>query len=220
MLDAPSWEHIVYNMRPPIAHVFKDGISMTEHPSAPRLVKLHGHHAPNMDVADSVDLSTLTNGLPLDPMPPKVVYDDDKPLGGLSAHAPARPVALTPELRRQAIANALRYFPARCHEELAQDFADELDRFGHIYMHRFLPRDAATGEYNIKARPVGSYPVKTPQAAALMHMIQNNLDPAVAQYPAELVTYGGNGSAFSNWAQYHETMRLLSEMDEHQCVDS
>ena len=80
----------------------------------------------------------------------------------------------------------------------------------HIYMHRFLPRDPITGEYNVRAQPIGSYPARCVQAAALMHMIQNNLDPAVAQFPAELVTYGGNGSAFSNWAQYHETMRLLS----------
>ena len=98
------------------------------------------------------------------------------------------------------------------------DFADELDRFGHIYMHRFMPRDATTGAYNVKARSIGSYPARCPQAAALMHMVQNNLDPAVAQFPAELVTYGGNGSSFSNWAQYHETMRLLSAMTDRQTL--
>jgi urocanate hydratase len=112
----------------------------------------------------------------------------------------------------------LRYFPERHHEELACDFVDELRRFGHIYMHRFAPRDAATGAYVMAAQPIDRYPAKSTQAAALMHMIQNNLDPTVAQFPAELVTYGGNGSAFSNWAQYHETMRLLAAMDDDQTL--
>ena len=100
-----------------------------------------------------------------------------------------------------AVRNALRYFPKEFHEELAKEFAAELEEFGHIYMYRFRPT-----EYEMKAYPISNYPAKCKQAAAIMLMIQNNLDAKVAQFPHELVTYGGNGSVFSNWIQYRMVM--------------
>ncbi|NDG22094.1 MAG: urocanate hydratase, partial [Euryarchaeota archaeon] len=127
-------------------------------------------------------------------------------------HAPSRPLSIDSDGFRLAIENALRYFPAEWHEELSKDFAEELDTYGHIYMHRFRPR------YPMRARPIGDYPCTTKDAAAIMLMIQNNLDPDVAQYPHELITYGGNGSVFQNWAQYLLTMRLLSTMTDDQTL--
>jgi urocanate hydratase len=111
-----------------------------------------------------------------------------------------------------AVENALRYFQPEFHEELAVEFAGELETYGRIYMYRLLPG------YDMYARPIQDYPAKCQSAAAIMLMIQNNLDPKVAKYPEELITYGGNGSVFQNWAQYHLTMKYLSEMEEDQTL--
>jgi len=127
-------------------------------------------------------------------------------------HAPARPQVLSRREQALALRNALRYFPASMHSVLAPEFAGELARDGRIYMRRFRPH------YAMKARPIGEYPARTPQAAAIMLMIQNNLDPRVAQHPYELITYGGNGTVFQNWAQYLLTMKYLSEMTEEQTL--
>lgn len=126
--------------------------------------------------------------------------------------APKRKDILSLKEKKLALQNALRYFPKTWHQELAIEFAEELKQFGRIYMFRFKP------DYAIYARPISAYPAKTPQAAAIMLMIQNNLDPAVAQHPEELITYGGNGAVFQNWAQYLLTMKYLSEMTEEQTL--
>jgi urocanate hydratase len=143
----------------------------------------------------------IPNTLP--PMPPD--------LPGVS-HAPKRPDVLTDAEKRTALRNALRYFPAQMHAALAPEFARELAEDGRIYMRRFRPT------YEMKARPVEEYPARCRQAASIMLMIQNNLDPTVAQHPQELITYGGNGTVFQNWAQYLLTMRYLSEMTEEQTL--
>lgn len=127
-------------------------------------------------------------------------------------HAPIRKDLLSKEEKRLAINNALRYFPKEWHKELAHEFSKELTAYGRIYMYRFRPN------YKMHARPIDEYPAQCQQAAAIMLMIQNNLDPAVAQHPEELITYGGNGSVFQNWAQYLLTMRYLSEMTEEQTL--
>ncbi|MFL2963757.1 MAG: urocanate hydratase [Candidatus Thalassarchaeaceae archaeon] len=127
-------------------------------------------------------------------------------------HAPIRPVNLTVKEKRLAIENALRYFPKDWHEELAQEFFEELEKYGHIYMYRFRPN------YEMYARPIEEYPTKSVSAAAIMHMIQNNLNPEVAQYPHELVTYGGNGSVFQNWIQYRMAMFYLAKMTDEQTL--
>lgn len=129
------------------------------------------------------------------------------------AHAPARRQVLARAEKELAVRNALRYFPPAWHATLAPEFAAELERDGRIYMRRFRP----TG-YEMKARPIDAYPARSRQAAAIMLMIQNNLDPAVAQYPHELVTYGGNGTVFQNWAQYRLAMKYLSEMTDEQTL--
>jgi len=126
--------------------------------------------------------------------------------------APKRKDILSKEEKKLAVRNALRYFPTEWHEELAVEFAQELKDYGRIYMYRFKP------DYDVYARPIEEYPCKTKQAAAIMLMIQNNLDPAVAQHPEELITYGGNGSVFQNWAQYVLAMKYLSEMTEEQTL--
>ncbi|UII77129.1 urocanate hydratase [Flagellimonas sp. HMM57] len=126
--------------------------------------------------------------------------------------APKRKDILSKKEKKLAVQNALRYFPKAWHAELAKEFANELNIYGRIYMHRFKP------EYKMYARPISEYPAKTQQAAAIMLMIQNNLDPAVAQHPEELITYGGNGAAFQNWAQYLLTMKYLAEMTEEQTL--
>ena len=126
--------------------------------------------------------------------------------------APKRKDILSKEEKQLAVRNALRYFPEDWHAELAKEFAKELKEYGRIYMYRFKP------DYQMYARPIQQYPVKSSQAAAIMLMIQNNLDPAVAQHPMELITYGGNGAVFQNWAQYLLTMRYLSEMTEEQTL--
>ncbi|MBR5069796.1 MAG: urocanate hydratase [Bacteroidales bacterium] len=127
-------------------------------------------------------------------------------------HAPKRKDILTPDQKRLALRNALRYFPKKFHAVLAPEFAEELRTYGRIYMYRYRPR------YEMKARPIGDYPHRSEQAAAIMLMIQNNLDPRVAQHPHELITYGGNGSVFMNWAQYRLVMKYLSEMTDEQTL--
>ncbi|MBN2358995.1 MAG: urocanate hydratase, partial [Deltaproteobacteria bacterium] len=128
------------------------------------------------------------------------------------SRAPARTMLLGEAERQLALRNALRYFPPAWHSTLAPEFAAELRQRGRIYMYRFRPA------YEMKARPIGDYPARCPQAAAIMLMIQNNLDPAVAQHPYELITYGGNGTVFQNWAQYLLTMQYLSELTEQQTL--
>lgn len=127
-------------------------------------------------------------------------------------HAPRRKEILSDEEKKLALRNALRYFPKELHKELASEFAQELADYGRIYMYRLRP------DYEMKARPIDWYPARTPQAAAIMLMIQNNLDKAVAQHPHELITYGGNGAVFQNWAQYRLVMKYLSEMTENQTL--
>ena len=126
--------------------------------------------------------------------------------------APKRKDILRVEEKQLAIRNALRYFPEEWHKELAEEFANELKVFGRIYMYRFKPN------YSIYARPISEYPAKSIQAAAIMLMIQNNLDPEVAQHPEELITYGGNGAVFQNWAQYLLTMKYLATMTDTQTL--
>lgn len=128
-------------------------------------------------------------------------------------HAPKRRDILTPKEKQLALKNALRYFPSSQHEVLASEFASELDTYGRIYMYRFRPN-----QFEIKAYPISAYPAKCQHAAALMLMIQNNLDEQVAQFPHELITYGGNGSVFQNWAQYRLTMKYLSQMTNSQTL--
>lgn len=127
-------------------------------------------------------------------------------------HAPKRKEILSKEEKKLALQNALRYFPKEQHAELIKDFAEELETFGRIYMHRYRP------DYKMYARPISEYPGKSEQAKAIMLMIQNNLDYAVAQHPHELITYGGNGAVFQNWIQYRLTMKYLSEMTDEQTL--
>jgi urocanate hydratase len=150
--------------------------------------------------------SLLVEGIPdeLPPMPPEDPSVD---------HAPPRPVSLSAEQRQLAVENALRYFPPHLHRALAREFAQELEQWGRIYMRRYRPVG-----YEMKARPIEEYPARCLEAAAIMLMIQNNLDPAVAQHPHELITYGGNGAVFQNWAQYRLTMKYLSEMTREQTL--
>lgn len=127
-------------------------------------------------------------------------------------HAPKRKEILTPDEIKLALKNALRYFEPKHHATLLPEFKEELEKYGRIYMYRFRP------DYEMKARPITDYPGKSEQAKAIMLMIQNNLDYAVAQHPHELITYGGNGGVFSNWAQYRLTMKYLSEMTDEQTL--
>ncbi|KAL0978342.1 hypothetical protein UPYG_G00169290 [Umbra pygmaea] len=163
------------------------------------------------------NLKDLCSGLPLNPLPPNQGRDPDVP------HAPIRTPNLTREEERLAVRNALRYFPLSHHNTLASEFAQELRQYGHIYMYRFCP------PIHMRAYPIDQYPCRTHQAACIMVMIMNNLDPAVAQFPQELVTYGGNGQVFSNWAQvstqvfsnwaqFRLVMHYLSEMTEEQTL--
>ncbi|MDO4993743.1 MAG: urocanate hydratase [Bacteroidales bacterium] len=147
----------------------------------------------------------LRQGIP-QTLPPLPAYDTTV------NHAPRRKDILSPEEKRLALRNALRYFPKEQHRQLAPEFADELKRYGRIYMYRLRPT------YPMYARPVDDYPHRSRQAAAIMMMIQNNLDPRVAQHPHELITYGGNGAVFQNWAQYRLVMRYLSEMTDEQTL--
>ena len=127
-------------------------------------------------------------------------------------HAPKRKDILTKEQKRLALKNALRYFPERLHAQLAPEFYEELEKYGRIYMYRYRP------SYKMYARPIDEYPAKCRQAAAIMLMIQNNLDPAVAQHPHELIIYGGNGAIFQNWAQYRLVMQYLANMTDEQTL--
>ena len=145
-------------------------------------------------------LVELCAGIPLDPLPSPRPRDPSVP------HAPVRVPKLTPEEKKLALRNALRYFPSRAQSELAAEFARELEDYGHIYMYRFRPL------IDMRAYPIDQYPAKCKHAAAMMHMIMNNLDPQVGQFPHELVTYGGNGQVFSNWVQFLLTMHYLSLM--------
>lgn len=137
---------------------------------------------------------------------------DPQPYDHTVNHAPKRKDILTPEEKKLALRNALRYFPKKFHATLAPEFLDELKTYGRIYMYRFRPT------YDMHARPIDEYPHKCKQAAAIMMMIQNNLDMAVAQHPHELITYGGNGAVFQNWAQYRLVMKYLSEMTDEQTL--
>ncbi len=127
-------------------------------------------------------------------------------------HAPRRKDILTDRQKQLALRNALRYFPRHLHARLAPEFAEELNAYGRIYMYRYRPR------YEMYARPIDEYPARSRQAAAIMLMIQNNLDPRVAQHPHELIIYGGNGAIFQNWAQYRLAMKYLSEMTDEQTL--
>ena len=147
----------------------------------------------------------ITQGIP--PQLPPV-----KPYEPQINHAPKRKEILSDEETKLALKNALRYFDPKFHAELLPEFRDELEKYGRIYMFRFRP------DYEMKARPISEYPGKSEQAKAIMLMIQNNLDYAVAQHPHELITYGGNGAVFQNWAQYLLTMKYLSEMNDEQTL--
>lgn len=147
----------------------------------------------------------ILQGIPSE-LPPPAILDPSV------SHAPRRKDILSHEEKKLALRNALRYFHPRHHAVLAPEFLQELRDYGRIYMHRFRPA------YPMYARPISAYPAKSKQAAAIMLMIQNNLDPAVAQHPHELITYGGNGAVFQNWAQYRLTMKYLSEMTDQQTL--
>lgn len=140
------------------------------------------------------------------------VLPQPKPYDPAINHAPKRKEILTAEEKKLALRNALRYFEPQHHEVLAKEFAEELEKYGRIYMYRLRP------DYRMYARPINEYPGKSEQAKAIMLMIQNNLDYAVAQHPHELITYGGNGAVFQNWAQYRLTMKYLSEMTDEQTL--
>jgi len=150
-------------------------------------------------------IKSITEGIP-DILPEPKTYDLH------INHAPRRKQILTAEEKKLALRNALRYFPKEHHEALAPEFAQELETYGRIYMHRLRPDGEMT------AHSINDYPARSKQAAAIMLMIQNNLDKAVAQHPHELITYGGNGAVFQNWAQYRLTMKYLSEMTDEQTL--
>ena len=137
---------------------------------------------------------------------------EKKPFDFSVNHAPTREDILSASEKKLAIKNALRYFEKYQHKELIQDFYNELNNYGRIYMYRYRP------DYEMFARPIDEYPCNTKEAASIMMMIQNNLDKNVAQHPHELITYGGNGSVFQNWAQYLLCMKYLSEMNNEQTL--
>ncbi|MDR0738203.1 MAG: urocanate hydratase, partial [Prevotellaceae bacterium] len=147
----------------------------------------------------------ILQGIP-DVLPPPKPYDDT------INHAPKRKDILDKEEKKLALKNALRYFPEKHHAVLAPEFYNELETYGRIYMYRFRP------DYEIYARPIHEYPYRSLQAASIMVMLSNNLDKAVAQHPHELITYGGNGAVFQNWAQYLLTMQYLATMTDEQTL--
>ena len=147
----------------------------------------------------------VSEGIP-DLLPGPAKYNPDL------NHAPKRKDILSIEEKKLALKNALRYFPEKFHKTLAPEFADELREYGRIYMYRFRP------DYEIRARHIGEFPCRSVKAGAIMLMISNNLDRTVAQHPEELITYGGNGAVFQNWAQYRLTMKYLSEMTDNQTL--
>ncbi|XP_010226233.1 PREDICTED: urocanate hydratase-like, partial [Tinamus guttatus] len=151
-------------------------------------------------------LKEICRGLPLHPLPENRGRRKGVP------HAPVRTPNLTAQEKKLALRNALRYFPPEIQKILVLEFAEELRLYGHIYMYRFYP------DIEMRAYPIEEYPCKTKSAGAIMLMIMNNLDPSVAQFPQELVTYGGNGQVFSNWAQFWLVMHYLSEMTEEQTL--
>jgi len=151
-------------------------------------------------------VTDLLQGLQTSPLPPPRTRDPEV------AHAPVRTHNLTTEEQRLAVRNALRYFPPSTHAELAPEFAQELAQYGHIYMYRFMPTQP------LHAVPADKIPTKCRQAAAIIHMLLNNLDPAVAQFPQELVTYGGNGQVLSNWGQFRLVLHYLATMSEDQTL--
>src|SRR6478736_8285029 len=140
------------------------------------------------------------------------VLPQAKPYDPSINHAPKRKEILSDDEKKLALRNALRYFDPKDHAELAPEFLEELNTYGRIYMYRLRP------QHRMYARPIEEYPGKSEQAKAIMLMIQNNLDYALAQHPHELITYGGNGAVFQNWAQYLLTMKYLSEMTEEQTL--
>ena len=150
-------------------------------------------------------IADIRGGIP-EELPELQAYDTE------INHAPKRKDILTPEQKKLALRNALRYFPKHLHAALAPEFAEELKTYGRIYMYRYRPK------YEMYARPIDEYPARSRQAAAIMLMIQNNLDPRVAQHPHELIIYGGNGAIFQNWAQYRLVMKYLSEMTDEQTL--
>ena len=145
----------------------------------------------------------ILEGIPTK-LPPKKEYDKTV------SHAPKRKDILNSDEKKLALKNALRYFPKEQHRELLEDFKYELETYGRIYMYRYRP------DYEIHARSIDEYPHNSKQAAAIMLMLSNNLDYAVAQHPHELITYGGNGAVFQNWAQYRLTMKYLAQMTDDQ----
>ncbi len=166
-------------------------------------------HHPNENQHSQMNLynfqTAITTGIPAS-LPEPQPYNPDV------NHAPVRKDILSAPEKKLAVRNALRYFDAQHHQVLAREFAEELKKYGRIYMYRFRP------QYDMFARPIEQYPAHCQQAAAIMLMIQNNLNPAVAQHPHELITYGGNGAVFQNWAQYLLTMKYLSEMTDQQTL--
>lgn len=150
-------------------------------------------------------IADIRRGIP-EELPELQAYDTE------INHAPKRKDILTPEQKKLALRNALRYFPKHLHAALAPEFAEELKKYGRIYMYRYRPK------YEMYARPIDEYPARSRQAAAIMLMIHNNLDPRVAQHPHELIIYGGNGAIFQNWAQYRLVMKYLSEMTDEQTL--
>ena len=148
----------------------------------------------------------ILNGIP-SVLPNKKIRDPKL------SHAPVRKAVLNETEKKLSLRNALRYFPQQWHSELAAEFLEELNSLGHIYMYRFMP------DYEMYARPIEEYPCNCKHAAAIMLMIQNNLDPAIAQHPQELITYGGNGSVFQNWAQYLIAMQYLAIMTDEQTLN-
>jgi len=151
-------------------------------------------------------VSSLLTGIQTNPLPPPVTRDPN------IAHAPYRNHNLTKAEKKLAVKNALRYFPAETHAELAPEFAQELSEFGHIYMYRFMPREP------LYAIPADEIPTRSTQAGAIIHMLLNNLDPRVAQFPQELVTYGGNGQVLANWGQFRLVLHYLSTMSDEQTL--
>ena len=159
-----------------------------------------------METQEILDFkSQILEGIPAE-LPAKQDYDTSV------SHAPKRKDILSADEKKLALRNALRYFDKKHHAELAPEFAEELEKYGRIYMYRFRPT------YRMYARDIAEYPGKCEQAKAIMLMIQNNLDYAIAQHPHELITYGGNGGVFSNWAQYLLTMKYLAEMTDEQTL--
>ena len=165
----------------------------------------------SIDAVPSPEYAFLSQGLVLsdDTLPS---HDTENERDPSVPHAPKRPINPTLEEKRLAIRNALRYFPHQFHAELGKEFMRELDLYGHIYMYRFRP------EKRLRAWNSRALPAKTEQTRAIMHQILNNLDPDVAQFPHELVTYGGTGSVLQNWAQFRLVMKYLSEMTDEQTL--